>query len=123
MRVVHVYSQDYQPQTVMPRCVDGATGKALPHKIVAIDGHVVRPARGGGFYEAPATVQIDTSKWLALVVDETFPHSRCRLHAEGLVSPLLIDKSPNFVILELGFDPSFLNNKTPDIVAATDFLY
>lgn len=121
MRTVHVYPQNHQPPISMVRATDAKSGLPLPHRIVSIDGKMIKEARGGGTYEHECTVHIDTSKFLAVVADEEHPYSYCRIHAEGLSGPLLVSKSMNFVLIELGFDPSHLNNKTP--VAATDFLY
>ncbi len=83
--------------------------------IVSITGTMIKQARGGGEYEHPCTVQIDTSKWLAVVADETYSMSRCRVHADGLPSPVFVDKSMNFVLIELGFTPPHLDNGNPFI--------
>ena len=105
----------------MARATDSTNGRPLPHKIVSIDGTMLKQARGGGTYVHPCTVQIDTSKFLSVVADVAYPYSSCRIHAEGLEAPVTVDKSMNFVLNELGFDPSFLNNATP--VAVADFIY
>lgn len=113
MRVTFTHPAELQPQGAYKRADDAKSGKPLPHMIVSIDGFVVKRARDGSMYEAPATLQLDTSRFLVVVADESYPHGRCRIHAEGWPSPLIVDRTANFVLLELGFDPTFILNSPP----------
>lgn len=113
MRVIFTHKAAHQPTGSYKRATDVATGKPIPHMIVSIDGFVEKIARDGNPYEAPATYQLDTSHFFVVVADQTYRDARCRIHGAGWPTPLIVDRTMNYVLIELGFDPSFIANETP----------